>query len=144
VRPWRACAPTPCLEAFQTGRPVINVDLGAAGIRWPKFAPGAAALGFQSVHAFPLRLRQQVIGAMNVFGATTPAMNKTRYPAARPWIRWGRHAHYAPAFAYRAEPERAMVRFADVCDNSCDEAGAVAVEVRSGRDLGGDACRLRP
>ena len=60
----------PCLEAFRTARPVINVDLGAAGDRWPKFAPRATAAGFQSVHAFPLRLRQQVIGAMNVFGTT--------------------------------------------------------------------------
>ena len=60
----------PCLEAFRTGHPVINVDLGAAGGRWPRFAPRATALGFQAVHAFPLRLRQQVIGAMNVFGAT--------------------------------------------------------------------------
>lgn len=60
----------PCLEAFQTANAVINVDLGAAAGRWPKFAPRATALGFHAVHAFPLRLRQQVIGAMNVFGAT--------------------------------------------------------------------------
>jgi GAF domain-containing protein len=60
----------PCLEAFQSARAVINVDLGAAAGRWPKFAPRATALGFHAVHAFPLRLRQQVIGAMNVFGAT--------------------------------------------------------------------------
>jgi GAF domain-containing protein len=60
----------PCLEAFRTARPVINVHLGAAGDRWPRFAPRATALGYQAVHAFPLRLRQQVIGAMNVFGTT--------------------------------------------------------------------------
>jgi GAF domain-containing protein len=60
----------PCLEAFQTGRAVINIDLAAAAGRWPKFAPRATALGFHAVHAFPLRLRQQVIGAMNVFGTT--------------------------------------------------------------------------
>jgi len=60
----------PCLEAFQAGRPVINVNLGAAADRWPRFAPRATAAGFQSVHAFPLRLRSQVIGALNVFGAT--------------------------------------------------------------------------
>ena len=58
----------PCLEAFHTAHPVINVDLSAAGDRWPRFAPRATALGYQAVHAFPLRLRQQVIGAMNVFG----------------------------------------------------------------------------
>jgi GAF domain-containing protein len=59
----------PCLEAFATGVPVINVDLSQATARWPRFAPRATAAGFQSVHAFPLRLRHQVIGAMNVFGS---------------------------------------------------------------------------
>jgi GAF domain-containing protein len=60
----------PCLEAFQTGRPVINVDLDSASSLWPKFAPRATEAGYQSVHAFPLRLRNQVIGALNVFGAS--------------------------------------------------------------------------
>jgi GAF domain-containing protein len=58
----------PCLEAFHTGEPVVNVHLGEAGGRWPRFAPHATAAGFQSVHAFPMRLRRQVIGALNVFG----------------------------------------------------------------------------
>src|SRR4051794_23400433 len=58
----------PCLDAFHTGQPVINVDLPGAADRWPHFVPRASAAGFRSVHAFPLRLREQVIGAMNVFG----------------------------------------------------------------------------
>jgi transcriptional regulator with GAF, ATPase, and Fis domain len=58
----------PCLDAFNTARPVVNVDLRAAAGRWPQFAPRATASGFRSVHAFPLRLRGDVIGAMNVFG----------------------------------------------------------------------------
>jgi GAF domain-containing protein len=60
----------PCLDAFRTGHPVINVDLEAATDRWPRFVPRAAAAGFRSVHAFPLRLRERVIGALNVFGST--------------------------------------------------------------------------
>ncbi|MEU4626204.1 GAF and ANTAR domain-containing protein [Actinoplanes sp. NPDC023801] len=60
----------PCLEAFRTGQPVINVNLGEAANRWPRFAPHATASGFQSVHAFPMRLRHQSIGALNVFGDT--------------------------------------------------------------------------
>ncbi|WP_433832474.1 ANTAR domain-containing protein [Actinoplanes sp. CA-015351] len=61
----------PCLEAFRTGQSVINVDLAAAVARWPRFAPRAAAAGFRSVHAFPLRLRSHVIGALNIFGTST-------------------------------------------------------------------------
>ena len=59
----------PCQDAFRTGTPVINADLAAAAARWPRFAPRAAAAGFRSVHAFPLRLRNEVIGALNVFGS---------------------------------------------------------------------------
>ena len=61
----------PCLEAFRTGEPVINADLAAASSRWPRFAPHAAAAGFRSVHAFPLRLRAERIGALNVFSSIT-------------------------------------------------------------------------
>jgi GAF domain-containing protein len=57
----------PCLDAFRTGTPVVNADLQNAADRWPVFAPRAAQAGFRSVHAFPLRLRAQRIGAMNVF-----------------------------------------------------------------------------
>lgn len=60
----------PCLDAFRTGTPVINADLTEAKDRWPRFAPRAVQAGFRSVHAFPLRLRAERIGAMNVFSAT--------------------------------------------------------------------------
>lgn len=57
----------PCLDAFRTGEPVVNADLRTAAPRWPVFAPRAAAAGYRSVHAFPLRLRAERIGALNVF-----------------------------------------------------------------------------
>ena len=60
----------PCLEAFSTGKAVINVNLTEATTRWPDFASRSLEAGFPSVHAFPLRLRNQRIGALNVFGQT--------------------------------------------------------------------------
>ena len=66
----------PCLDAFRSARPVINADLQAAGARWPRFAPRATAAGFRSVHAFPLRLRSEVIGALNLFGADVGAFDE--------------------------------------------------------------------
>lgn len=65
----------PCLDAFNTAQPVVNVDLRIAGGRWPRFAPQATASGFRSVHAFPLRLRGDVIGAMNIFGGDAGGLN---------------------------------------------------------------------
>ena len=58
----------PCMDSFRTAAPVIDADLRKSAGRWPHFAPHATAAGFRSVHAFPLRLRREVIGALNVFG----------------------------------------------------------------------------
>ncbi|GAA4964218.1 GAF and ANTAR domain-containing protein [Actinoplanes utahensis] len=60
----------PCFDAFHTGEPVLNADLQSAGDRWPDFTRHALAAGFRSVHAFPMRVRREVIGALNVFGNT--------------------------------------------------------------------------
>ncbi len=65
----------PCQDCFRGGRAVVNADLRVAGDRWPRFAPRAVAAGFRSVHAFPLRLRQEVIGALNLFGEDVGAMD---------------------------------------------------------------------
>ena len=59
----------PCLDCFRSGRPVEHTDLTRASDRWPAFAPRAIEAGIRSVHAIPLRLRDRVIGAMNLFGA---------------------------------------------------------------------------
>jgi GAF domain-containing protein len=58
----------PCLDCVASGVPVVNADLEHAVDRWPLFAPRALEAGFQSVHAFPMRLRSEVIGALNLFG----------------------------------------------------------------------------
>jgi GAF domain-containing protein len=58
----------PCQDCFRTGRPVVNADLQAAATRWPRLAPHAVEAGFRSVHAFPMRFRGEVIGALNLFG----------------------------------------------------------------------------
>jgi len=59
----------PCLECFRTGRPVTAADLSAAPQPWPRFAQAAVQAGFVMVEALPMRLRDQVIGALNLFCA---------------------------------------------------------------------------
>ncbi|MFF1381306.1 ANTAR domain-containing protein [Streptomyces sp. NPDC058308] len=59
----------PCQDCFRTKEQVPDVPLAtqAARTRWPLFAPRAVEAGFTSVVAAPLRLNNQVIGALNLF-----------------------------------------------------------------------------
>jgi GAF domain-containing protein len=57
----------PCLEAHRTGEEIPDIIIESAADRWPVFAPRAVELGFGAAHCFPLRLRDQTIGAMNIF-----------------------------------------------------------------------------
>lgn len=57
----------PCLDCFRTGEAVIISDMRDAERRWPDFGPRAVSMGVRGVHAFPMRLRDRTIGALNVF-----------------------------------------------------------------------------
>jgi hypothetical protein len=59
----------PCLDCFRTGRAVTATDLAGPAPRWPRFAEAAVRSGFATVEALPMRLRDQVIGALNLFRA---------------------------------------------------------------------------
>lgn len=57
----------PCLECFQTGTVVKLDDIAAEGSPWPAFQAEAVSQGFAAVHAVPMRLRGNTIGALNLF-----------------------------------------------------------------------------
>lgn len=60
----------PCLDCYRRGAPVTCPDLDLAHDRWPRFARAALDGGFSGVHALPMRLRDEVIGTVNLFSAT--------------------------------------------------------------------------
>src|SRR3954451_15789045 len=57
----------PCLDAFRDHVGVHTALSGDANSRWPHFTAHAQEVGFESVSALPMRLRGEVIGALNVF-----------------------------------------------------------------------------
>lgn len=57
----------PCMEAFRTGTQVLVEDLLGCHDRWPQVTPRIIDIGMRSAAAFPLRLRDHCIGALNLF-----------------------------------------------------------------------------
>jgi GAF domain-containing protein len=56
----------PCLDCFRTSRPIAAPDLRGM-TEWPRFIAHTLDTGYRSVHAVPMRLRTETIGALNLF-----------------------------------------------------------------------------
>lgn len=57
----------PCYQAYRSVEPVISHDLREERDRWPKVIDEALELGVRAAYAFPLRLRGDCIGALNLY-----------------------------------------------------------------------------
>ena len=73
----------PCVDCFATGQVIANVDLAAARSRWPVFTEAALGSGFSYSHALPLRLRRQVLGALNLFSVARQALSDDHLAVAQ-------------------------------------------------------------
>ena len=78
----------PGLDAFRSGRAVFHGDLSDES-PWPRFGRAAIEVGLFSVHAFPMRVRNTVVGSLNLF-------------MAKPGPLWDADASLAQAFAHAA------------------------------------------
>lgn len=66
----------PCLDAYHSGSVVAHADLSAAS-PWPRFAAECLRAGYPSVCAIPMRLKEQVLGCLNLFMSTPDALPDT-------------------------------------------------------------------
>jgi GAF domain-containing protein len=75
----------PCLDCYHSGQVVMISDIRTeqAAARWPRFAAAAQEMGFAGVHAIPMRLRDQVIGTLNLFRAEPDGLDPAVARAAR-------------------------------------------------------------
>jgi transcriptional regulator with GAF, ATPase, and Fis domain len=65
----------PCFDAYRGNEPVLCDTPEEAEARWPRFAPRARDAGFAAVSALPMRLRDELIGALNLFSNTPAALD---------------------------------------------------------------------
>jgi hypothetical protein len=64
----------PAAECFHSGQSVRCDDLRVEPRRWPRFSGAAIELGFAAVDAVPMRLRDEVIGALALFRTSPGAL----------------------------------------------------------------------
>ncbi|MHC3470474.1 ANTAR domain-containing protein [Streptomyces sp. 7R007] len=64
----------PCLESYGSGRPVppVSIRVAHAAARWPDFTERALSHDIAATFAVPLRRRETLLGALNVFVPTMP------------------------------------------------------------------------
>ncbi len=72
----------PCLDCFQTGVVVANTDL-VSSARWPHFAAESVRAGFPSVCAVPLRLKDLILGCLNLFMVEPVALSESEIALAQ-------------------------------------------------------------
>lgn len=73
----------PCVEAVATGQVVSVENLRDIADRWPKFSADARRSGFASLHAIPMRLRESIIGSLNLFRDRVGKLNEPDAIAAK-------------------------------------------------------------
>ncbi len=72
----------PCVVAIREGHTVVVDDLGA-GTAWPRFADAARNEGLTSMVAIPMRLRDDVVGGLNLFTDAPPPLGAEEQRIAR-------------------------------------------------------------
>jgi transcriptional regulator with GAF, ATPase, and Fis domain len=73
----------PCIEAFRTAKVVSLPDISQAPDDWGSFRASAREQGFASVYAIPMRLRNNTIGALNLFRDATGELDAEDIRAAQ-------------------------------------------------------------
>jgi GAF domain-containing protein len=108
----------PCIDAYTTGRAVIEPDLATiTGTRWPMFSGPAVAAGVRAVFAFPLLIQDICVGALDLYNTTTGALDDGQLS----------EAHAAAAMV--AEVVLTLQR--DMATGDLPEAFNVATEARA-------------
>lgn len=75
----------PCLDAFRSGHLVESGPLAGpeAQQRWPELTEAASDAGFGTITALPMRLRDRILGALNLFRVAPEPLSSDDLAVAR-------------------------------------------------------------
>ncbi|OLF18931.1 GAF and ANTAR domain-containing protein [Actinophytocola xanthii] len=73
----------PAHDCCRAGVPVRALHLSSTGGPWPRFGATAAAVGFASAHAVPLRARGEVLGALALYRTAPGELDDVRARVAQ-------------------------------------------------------------
>lgn len=73
----------PGLEWYRHGTLVTVPDLAAEADRWPRFVVQARRSGFAAVQVHPMRLRNEIVGALNLFRTSPGTFDRDDAPIAQ-------------------------------------------------------------
>ncbi len=73
----------PCVDAFHQGAVVVVADLDEDGHRWPNWTAEAKERGVRAVIGVPLRVREDSLGAMNIYSDTPRQWRQSEVRVAR-------------------------------------------------------------
>jgi GAF domain-containing protein len=73
----------PCITAVTTGELATSENVTELQRRWPRFAEASQQRGYAGVHAIPMRLRDTVVGSLNLFRESEGALNGADARAAQ-------------------------------------------------------------
>ncbi|MGH8975659.1 MAG: GAF and ANTAR domain-containing protein [Acidimicrobiia bacterium] len=70
-------------DAWRSGQPVVNVEVGPRSSRWPGFGPMAFAAGFRRCTGLPMQRISHTIGAVSLFHEDETGLDPGDLPSAR-------------------------------------------------------------
>lgn len=72
----------PCVDAFHEGRVIVVSDLEESGSAWPRWSHEAKERNIHAVLGLPLRVREDSLGAMNIYRSHKHAWTESEISVA--------------------------------------------------------------
>jgi GAF domain-containing protein len=132
----------PCLDCFRDRNSVFVADITRESARWPRFTPVASAAGFRAVSAFPMRLRNRALGALNLFNVAPHVIGPVEAASAQALADVATIALLQHRAVRDAETISAQLEFALHSRVAIEQAKGVIAE-SLGVDMGVAFTRLR-